>query len=359
MRIRKQALIALALFLNCLLLAEMQPFGGPSDKTLRYRGFNLLNKFYKDAGEGKPFNEEDFKLVSEWGFNYVRLPMDYRCWIVDGNWTKFSEQQLQDIDRAVEFGRKYNIHVCLNFHRAPGYTVARPSEPTSLWTDPETQRVCAMHWAHFAKRYKGIPSSDLSFNLLNEPAHISSADYAKVAGLLIAAIREEDPNRMIVSDGLDYGRHPCMELVGRNIVQAARGYEPFTLTHYKAGWVEGSDQWPVPVWPPAAEGEKAGQVLKDAMWLREVYLKPWIDFKNSGNAVIVGEWGAHNSTPHDVTLRWMEDCLKEFQRAGIGWALWNLHGSFGVLDSGRNDVRYEDFRGFKLDRKMLELLQKY
>ena len=43
---------------------------------------------------------------------------------------------------------------------------------------------------------------------------------------------------------------------------------------------------------------------------------------------------------------------------GIGWALWNLRGDFGVMDSGRADVEYEDFRGHKLDRRMLELLRR-
>jgi hypothetical protein len=37
--------------------------------------------------------------------------------------------------------------------------------------------------------------------------------------------------------------------------------------------------------------------------------------------------------------------------------LWNFRGSFGVLDSGRADVQYEDWRGHKLDRAMLRLLQ--
>ena len=34
-------------------------------------------------------------------------------------------------------------------------------------------------------------------------------------------------------------------------------------------------------------------------------------------------------------------------------------GSFGVLDSGRRDVKYENYKGHKLDRKMLELLKRY
>ena len=37
----------------------------------------------------------------------------------------------------------------------------------------------------------------------------------------------------------------------------------------------------------------------------------------------------------------------------------NCRGSFGVLDSGRSDVQYEDFEGHKLDRKLLDRLQRY
>ena len=55
----------------------------------------------------------------------------------------------------------------------------------------------------------------------------------------------------------------------------------------------------------------------------------------------------------------MEDQLKMWKGLGVGWALWNLRGDFGVLDSGRDDVAYEDFGGHKLDRQMLELLQRY
>ena len=73
---------------------------------------------------------------------------------------------------------------------------------------------------------------------------------------------------------------------------------------------------------------------------------------------MVGEFGAYSPCPHDVALRWMEDMLSNWREAGWGFALWNFRGSFGILDSGRSDVAYEDFHGHKLDRKMLTLLQK-
>ena len=42
----------------------------------------------------------------------------------------------------------------------------------------------------------------------------------------------------------------------------------------------------------------------------------------------------------------------------IGFALWNFRGDFGILDSGRADVEYEDWHGHKLDRKLLDLIRK-
>jgi endoglucanase len=63
------------------------------------------------------------------------------------------------------------------------------------------------------------------------------------------------------------------------------------------------------------------------------------------------------NTPHKVVLAWMGDCLDLWKEAGWGWALWNLRGGFSVLDSERADVDYETFRGHKLDREMLKLLQ--
>ena len=60
-----------------------------------------------------------------------------------------------------------------------------------------------------------------------------------------------------------------------------------------------------------------------------------------------------------MALAWLEDQFDIFEERGWGWSLWNLSGSFGVLDSGRRDVKYENYKGHKLDRKMLELLKRY
>ncbi|MCS7236740.1 MAG: cellulase family glycosylhydrolase [Thermoguttaceae bacterium] len=317
-------------------------------KLPRWRGFNLLEKF--NVGRHGPFVEEDFAWMSEWGFDFVRLPMDYRCWTDPADPYRLKEEVLKHIDQAVEWGQKYKIHVSLNLHRAPGYTVAQPPEKLNLWRDEEAQRQFDFQWTTFAKRYQGIPPQQLSFNLVNEPANISPSDYAKVVRRVVTAIRKVDPERLIISDGLQWGRDPVFEIADLGVAQSTRGYDPMPVSHYMASWV-GGERWPRPTWPL-----KEGNRVYDRNYLAEDRIRPWKELEKRGVGVHVGEFGAFNKTPHDVVLAWLGDYLSLWKEAGWGWAMWNFRGSFGILDSGREDVVYEDFRGHKLDRKLLELL---
>jgi len=322
-------------------------------KLPRWRGFNLLSLFTK--GHKETYIESDFQWIAEWGFDFVRLPTDYRCWIADGDWRKFDEESLKLVDGAIALGRKNGVHTCLNMHRAPGYCVNPPEEPKSVWTDPEAQEVCALHWANFARRYKGIPNANLSFDLWNEPSKVDNPTYAKVARIMVEAIRKEDPERLIIADGNNYGNAPVPELVPLEVAQSTRGYQPFRLSHFRAGW--GGDRegkWPVPTWPFDDNGKKIGRAE-----LRDQMIAPWKKLEALGPGVHVGEFGAFNKTPHGVVLGWLEDSLINWKEAGWGFAMWEFRGSFGIMDSGRADVAYEDFRGRKLDRALLELLRKY
>ena len=111
--------------------------------------------------------------------------------------------------------------------------------------------------------------------------------------------------------------------------------------------------------PGIPGGPIIGLPTQDREWLWKQCIEPWQEVERQGTGVMVGEWGVFNRTPHDVVLRWAEDCLANWQKAGWGWAMWNFRGSMGVMDSGRRDIRYEDFEGHKLDRKLMDLLQRY
>ncbi|MHB8522137.1 MAG: glycoside hydrolase family 5 protein [Limisphaerales bacterium] len=317
----------------------------------RWRGFNLTEKFNGDRNQ--PFRESDFEWIAGWGFNFVRLPMSYRCWADANDWLNLRESALKEVDQAVEFGRQHGIHVNLNLHRAPGYCVNPPKEPLDLWTDGKALDACAFHWAHLAKRCKGIPSERVSFDLLNEPSDLPEETYARVVRRLVEAIRAEDPDRLIIADGLRWGTKPVRSLAGLAIGQSTRGYDPTRISHYKASWMRGSDQWPEPTWPLKI---KENDVWDKARLAKE-RIEPWKSLEALGVGVHVGEWGAFSFTPHGVVLAWMRDYLELWKAAGWGWSLWNFRGAFGILDSERADVPYEDFHGRKLDRAMLELLR--
>jgi len=329
----------------------------------RYRGFNLLEKF----GSQNPrmrFNEEDFEIMAEWGFDFARIPMSYWNWASIDDWYTIDEEVMKDIDEVIEFGKQYKVHINLNFHRIPGYCInGRDLEPMDLFEDtPEKMQkalnAAIFHWKYFAKRYKGIPSEQLSFDLINEPPSMEEETrYVEIVSALVQGIRAEDPDRLIVADGKDVGRTPVYGIADLNIVQSTRGYDPMSVSHYTATWVpkDAYQTFEKPTWPLKGDDGK----IWDKSDLKRDLIDKWMPLVKKGVPVHVGEWGCYNKTPHDVCIKWMEDLLSLWKEAGWGQAMWNLKGDFGILNSRRSDVKYEDYKGHKLDRKMLELVKRY
>jgi endoglucanase len=336
----------------------------------RWRGFNLQGRFSMPGRpyEGPAFEEKDFEMMAEWGFDFARLPLWYWAWGSRDDWSLIREEPLTQIDRAVELGRQYGVHVNLNFHRIPGYCInGREMEPADLFSGRAAEREKALsaavfHWKTFAQRYKGIPNRRLSFDLINEPPKMRSYEgyleerYVEVVKALVAGIREVDPGRLIFADGLDIGQLPVVGIADLGLVQSTRGYLPKAVSHYTATWVpkDEFESFEPPTWPLT---DARGQVWDRARLKREC-IETWQPLVAKGVQIHVGEFGAYNKTPHAVALAWLEDFLSLWKEAGWGFSMWNLRGDFGVLDSRRTDVEYEDFKGHKLDRRMLELLRR-
>ncbi len=461
------------------------------------KGFNLLGKFDINwSNDG--YTENEFSMIHELGFNFVRLPVDYRTYTQAGDWDVFLEDEVQEIDKAIQWGEQYDVHVSLNLHRAPGYCVNAsalpPNQDLDLWTNSVAQEAFVRHWEYFAQRYKDIAPSRLSFNLVNEPSGVSEDAYVKVMRMAIEAIHNISPERIIFVDGLDYGRNLIPALKDEPYVaQAVHCYDPFGITHYKADWVNGSDSWPVPQWPvlmvsnylygpqkseyqspliiegdfaagtevtvnvrqvsitstlqisadqsvvynkafvcgpdtgadfseviesewgfqnisnkdfactldaPASslrfenvagdwmtinsitirQGEnETTLVLSDNTWgsVQDTYLfrdgtlktvdgEDLLPFESyqanidvaaeNDIAFMVQEFGVYNETPYEVTIGFLSDLMDFFNENGIGWAMWNFDGPFGILNSGRSDCPYESFHGNQLDQGMLDIL---
>ena len=335
----------------------------------RWRGFNLQGWFGtpEKPNTGQAFDEFDFATMAEWGFNFARLPLSYWTWGIKEDWSYINDDVLKKIDYAVDLGRQHNIHVNINLHRIPGYCINdRELEPADLFSGTKAQRdkaleAAAFHWETFAKRYKGIPNERLSFDLINEPPKMRSYEgyleerYVEIVKALVAAIRKVDPPRLIYADGLNIGQLPVMGIADLNLVQSTRGYLPKAVSHYTATWVpkDEFESFNIPTWPLKDDKGK----VWDKARLKSECIDPYKPLVEKGVQIHVGEWGCFNQTPHQVALAWMSDFLSLWKEAGWGHSMWNLRGSFGILDSGRKDVNYENFKGHKLDRKMLELLK--
>lgn len=324
----------------------------PTNPLPRWRGFNLLDMFTTPS-DGQ-WREDDFRWIADWGFDFVRLPLCYLLWVEDDDPYRLREAGLAQVDQAVTWARQYGLHVNLNFHRAPGYSVnPERAEPFNLWRDAEALEAFCFHWETFARRYQGLGSDRLSFNLVNEPTNpndsMSREDHERVMRAAVARLRAVDPERLIILDGLTWGNDPCPELADLGVAQSCRAYAPMTVSHYKAPWVNG-ERFAVPTWP-GAEGWDRARL--------EAHYAPWGELIARGVGVHCGEGGAFRFTPHEVVLAWLREVLEILTGYGIGLALWNFRGTFGILDSDREDAVYEDWHGHRLDRKLLALLQEF
>jgi len=349
-----------------------------TNKLPRWKGFNLLDYFSPNQGSrnNSGTTEDDFRWMADWGFDFVRFPMAYPRYlsfdrsknITPDEVYKIDEAAIDKVEGIVELANKYGLHVSLNLHRAPGYCInAGFHEPYNLWKDLEAQEAFYFHWGMWAKRFASKTPKQISFDLLNEPAAIEDMNdqfssktavpgetYARVAKKAFETIRSHNSNHLVIADGNDVGSKVIPEIFDLPIGQSCRGYFPHYISHYRAPWVfKNPDDAPKPVWPGIIDGKEFNRASLEKLYA------PWIDAVKKGVGVHCGECGCWKETPHEVFLAWFEDVISILTENKIGYALWNFRGDFGIMDSGRKDIDYEDWHGHKLDRKLLTMLQKY
>lgn len=318
-------------------------------------GFNMLWMFSHGYAEKKGPDLRQLDFIAKNGFNFIRVPLDYRFWTPEeGDYQNPDESVLAMIDTYLSACRERGLHMSLNIHRAPGYCINKPPERHNLWTDKAAQDGFAFLWEYFAKKYKSIANEHLSFDLLNEPPDpgengFTRKRHEKVMRQTISAIRAIDPAREIVLNGICGGSDAIPELSDTGTIHSGRGYTPFTVSHHRAEWVSGYE-WQTPSWPCTEEGERWN---KEA--LREHY-RPWRDVEAKGVKIHMGEFGCYNKTPNDVALAWLSDLLGVWHEFGWGYALWNFAGPFGVVDHKRPGAKFEKIDGFNIDRALWELL---
>ncbi len=321
-------------------------------------GFNFQWMFvWEPDHQPELADEKALDFMARFGFDFVRIPTDYRFWTKRFDYFFPDEAIFTHLDRYLAACQARGFQMCLNLHRAPGYCINRNDlERHNLWLEAEAQDAFVFLWETFARRYRGVPNEALSFDLINEPPEIGQygmtrEHHASLIRRTLAAIRAIDPMREIVIDGLGGGNIAMPELADLGLIHSGRGYQPMTVSHYRAGWWSGSVGLPEPVYPNSLwEGK-----LWNRGTLREFY-QPWREVEAAGVNVHIGEFGCYNQTPNQVALRWFSDLFGLFKEFGWGYSLWTFAGAFGIAEHGRPGAKYEEFHGYKVDRALLDLM---
>lgn len=192
--------------------------------------------------------KEDIAEIADLGFNYIRLMLFYKDFTEDNSGTLvFYEDVLEDIDHIVEWCAEYKIHVCIDMHELPGYTF----DKRDILEDQEKYQKALQIWDVLSSRYAKVPSSLLSYNLVNEPNdYFTDEGYAGFANDMISIIRTNDKtNKLLVSDGMLGGdwswASACPsrpnKLLSNDIMQTIHLYPWHSLN--KAGFLT-LERWP-------------------------------------------------------------------------------------------------------------------
>jgi aryl-phospho-beta-D-glucosidase BglC (GH1 family) len=236
---------------------ELPDYQIPTDPS-QWRGLQKL-AFYTihEIGSGYDeigleIRESDFALMRQMGFNYLRMPMDYR-FFYNLETETFGDYNNVDyiarLDKVMEYGKKYSVHIELCLWTAPGWSQGSGDKLTLFGTPSTGLPHFIKVWEFFAERYKDLSNDYIDFNLVNEP---ELADVLNNQGVInpacikvyedtINAIRAITPDRMIVLDTnnrqpldltkltlTDYGE---LAKPTDNILQSPHCYFPWSVTH--------------------------------------------------------------------------------------------------------------------------------
>lgn len=139
----------------------------PSD----WKGADLSSNKNEGCGAGySDFRETDIKLLADNGFNFTRVffgfsTLRFPDYPEDGRLV--NENELRDLDQLIAWGMEYGVHIqiAMSFYLDEG---GNEKMDGSIAANDAQWAMVQDYWTMLARRYAGIPSRYLSFDLSNE-----------------------------------------------------------------------------------------------------------------------------------------------------------------------------------------------
>ena len=276
------------------------------EKTDRF--FNgLINKWV---------TEKDIAYIHSLGMNSIRIPMNYRYFENDREPYEYLETGFAQIDRILQYCRKYRIYAVLDMHAAQGgqsgdwHCNNIFQERIDFYYDKTCEDRYIALWKEFARRYKD-EEWIAGYDLLNEPVVETKYEIKRLKEIylrVIKEIRSIDRSHLIFIEGNQWAQKFEMlddNLYGDNIV-----YSP----HYYCD--AAVQDWDYP-------GETDGifydrEYMESEMKNRD----SWI--RQKGRPVWVGEFGVRRLGNLNGKNQALKDYLEIFESRGESWCYWNF-----------------------------------
>jgi endoglucanase len=307
--------------------AEETPFPvapDPFEQNRRLgRGVNLGNALEapREGEWGVTLQEEYFQLISEAGFDSVRIPIRWSAHAFPVEPFTIDPSFFARVDWAVEQALSRGLLVVINVHHY---------EEIMGGPAGHRERFLAL-WRQIAEHYQDY-STDLLFEVLNEPHdRLTSGVWNRLLAEAIDVIRETNPQRNVIAGPANWnaiGALDGLELPAddRHIIVTVHYYNPFRFTHQGAEWVSGSQAWLGTAWRGTSTEERAivGDFDQAARW-----------GKAQDRPIYLGEFGAYSKADMDSRALWTAFVARQAEERGISWAYWEFCAGFGVYDKSR------------------------
>lgn len=313
--------------------------------------------------------ESDIDRIARWGFDHVRLPIDYPVLEWPDRPGSVREEGYAHVDRCLSWCAERDLGVVIDLHEAPGFTFINDLEPetaarNTLFTSPETQERFVALWQRIVERYAAADAR-IIFELLNEVTLPTNEPWNALVERTLTALRQQAPHATFMIGGTDNNGVSGLDGLylspDPGVLYTFHLYDPLLFTHQNAPWAVMPRTWgQAPAYPGPLphleqlvhEHPEWGDAIEpligrrmDRRYLEEV-LAPALDFAQAhGKTLYCGEFGVADWIEPTSRRAWLADVLALFAEHHIGRAVWTYKAmDFGLVDAAGEvrDQRYLD-----------------
>ncbi len=148
--------------------------------------------------------DADFDTIKSFGFNVVRLPMDYRLFEDDERPLELRREAFKWTDRCVDMASRHGIYVILDMHGIQGgqspYDHTGRSDQNKFWTSTRDQERAAWLWEKIAAHYRNNDTV-VAYDLMNEPYGGTHEAEKAAYPMLYRAVRRGDRDKLVFFHG--------------------------------------------------------------------------------------------------------------------------------------------------------------